>query len=121
MHRLRPSFGSFRFIVWQAPARKSPFSTHPAAVGGHRSISAKSKKPFRQVSLLVPAFPLLAAMYPPVWHSPVPLPFQFAFTPLSLRPSVIIRFSHGASSSNKVYRSSFIPGLHDVCMVFERP
>lgn len=33
----------------------------------------------------------------------------------------IIRFSHGASSSRKVYRSSFIPGLHDVCTVFERP
>ena len=33
----------------------------------------------------------------------------------------IIRFSHGASSSRKVYRSSFIPGLHDTCMVFERP
>ena len=32
----------------------------------------------------------------------------------------IIRFSHGASSSRKVYRSSFIPGLHDTCMVFER-
>jgi hypothetical protein len=32
----------------------------------------------------------------------------------------IIRFSHGASSSRKVYRSSFIPGLHDVCMVFDR-
>jgi hypothetical protein len=33
----------------------------------------------------------------------------------------IIRFSHGASSSRKTYRSSFIPGLHDVCMVFEKP
>jgi hypothetical protein len=32
----------------------------------------------------------------------------------------IIRFSHGQSSSKKVYRSSFIPGLHDVCMIFER-
>ena len=32
----------------------------------------------------------------------------------------IIRFGHGASSSRKVYRSSFIPGLHDTCMVFER-
>lgn len=32
----------------------------------------------------------------------------------------IVRFSHGASSSHKVYRSSFIPGLHDTCMVFER-
>lgn len=32
----------------------------------------------------------------------------------------IIRFSHGNSSSRKVYRSSFIPGLHDVCMIFEK-
>jgi len=32
----------------------------------------------------------------------------------------IIRFSHGATSSQRVYRSSFIPGLHDTCMVFER-
>lgn len=32
----------------------------------------------------------------------------------------IIRFSHGASSAKKVYRSSFIPGLHDVCMVFQK-
>jgi hypothetical protein len=32
----------------------------------------------------------------------------------------IIRFSHGASSSKKVYRSSFIPGLHDVCMIFKK-
>jgi hypothetical protein len=31
----------------------------------------------------------------------------------------IVRFSHGASSSRKVYRSSFIPGLHDLCMIFE--
>ncbi|HQU45915.1 MAG TPA: hypothetical protein PK867_24080, partial [Pirellulales bacterium] len=33
----------------------------------------------------------------------------------------IIRFSHGASSSKKVYRSSFIPGLHDVCTIVEKP
>lgn len=32
----------------------------------------------------------------------------------------IIRFSHNASSSRKVYRSKFIPGLHDVCMVFTK-
>ncbi len=32
----------------------------------------------------------------------------------------IIRFSHGASSSKKVYRSSFIPGLHDVAAIFEK-
>lgn len=33
----------------------------------------------------------------------------------------IIRFSHNASSSRKVYRSKFIPGLHDVCMIFQQP
>jgi hypothetical protein len=33
----------------------------------------------------------------------------------------IIRFSHGASSGKKVYRSSFIPGLHDVLAIFEKP
>jgi hypothetical protein len=33
----------------------------------------------------------------------------------------IIRFSHGASSGKKAYRSSFIPGLHDVCMLFQKP
>jgi hypothetical protein len=32
----------------------------------------------------------------------------------------IIRFNHGASSSRKVYRNSSIPGLHDVCMIFEK-
>jgi hypothetical protein len=32
----------------------------------------------------------------------------------------IIRFSHGASSGKKVYRSSFIPGLHDVLAIFEK-
>lgn len=33
----------------------------------------------------------------------------------------IIRFSHGASSSKKVYKSSFIPGLHDVCTIVQKP
>jgi hypothetical protein len=52
----------------------------------------------------------------------VPLTYhtkQLAFD-LGLRQCCtdIIRFSHGASSSRKVYRSSFIPGLHDVCMIF---
>lgn len=32
----------------------------------------------------------------------------------------IIRFSHGASSAKKSYRSSFIPGLHDTCTIVER-
>jgi hypothetical protein len=46
---------------------------------------------------------------------------RFAFQAgLKQHGTDIIRFSHGASSSKKVYRSSFIPGLHDVCMIFEK-
>ena len=32
----------------------------------------------------------------------------------------IVRFSHGATSSRKVYNTSFIPRLHDVCLVLKR-
>ena len=31
----------------------------------------------------------------------------------------IIRLQYGNTSSRKSYNCSFIPGLHDVCMVFE--
>lgn len=33
----------------------------------------------------------------------------------------IIRFGHGASSGRKVYRSKFIPGLHDTLSLFTHP
>ena len=57
-----------------------------------------------------------AGFVPLTWHSK-----RLAFD-AGLRQCCtdIIRFSHGASSSRKVYRSSFIPGLHDTCMVFEK-
>jgi len=32
----------------------------------------------------------------------------------------IIRFQHNNSSSHKSYRSSFIPGLHDTCLIVEK-
>lgn len=32
----------------------------------------------------------------------------------------IVRFSHGASSAKKTYRSSFIPGLHDIVTIVEK-
>lgn len=32
----------------------------------------------------------------------------------------IIRFQYGNTSSRKQYRSSFIPGLHDHCLIFEK-
>ena len=58
-----------------------------------------------------------AGFVPLVYHTK-----RLAFA-AGLRQSTtdIIRFSHGASSSKKVYRSSFIPGLHDVCTIFEKP
>lgn len=31
----------------------------------------------------------------------------------------IIRLQHGNTSSKKRYRSSFIPGIHDTCLIFE--
>jgi hypothetical protein len=57
-----------------------------------------------------------AGFIPLVYHSK-----QLAFAAgLKQHCTDIIRFSHGAGSSTKVYRSSFIPGLHDVCMIFEK-
>lgn len=58
-----------------------------------------------------------AAGFVPLTHHTKVLAFE-----LGLRQCAtdIIRFSHGASSSRKVYRSSFIPGLHDTCMIFEK-
>ncbi len=57
-----------------------------------------------------------AGFVPLVWHTK-----RLAFE-AGLRQCCtdIIRFSHGAGSSKKVYRSSFIPGLHDVCTIFEK-
>jgi len=57
-----------------------------------------------------------AGFIPLTWHTK-----RLAFAAgLQQRCTDIIRFSHGASSSRKVYNSSFIPGLHDVCMIFEK-
>jgi hypothetical protein len=57
-----------------------------------------------------------AGLVPLVYHSK-----RLAFaTGLRQCTTDIIRFSHGASSGKKVYRSAFIPGLHDVCMLFEK-
>ncbi|MGL4554480.1 MAG: hypothetical protein ACRC33_25230 [Gemmataceae bacterium] len=33
----------------------------------------------------------------------------------------VVRFSHGASSGRKTYRKAFIPGLHDIVHLFEKP
>jgi hypothetical protein len=36
------------------------------------------------------------------------------------RCTEIIRFQHGNTSSSKTYGSSFIPGLHDTCLLMKR-
>jgi hypothetical protein len=38
---------------------------------------------------------------------------------LRMAGTEIIRFQYGNTSSNRVYKSSFVPGLHDQCLVFE--
>jgi hypothetical protein len=38
---------------------------------------------------------------------------------LRMAATEIIRLQYGNTSSGKTYRSSFIPGLHDQCLVFE--
>jgi hypothetical protein len=57
-----------------------------------------------------------AGFVPLVWHTKR-LAFECG---LKQHCTDIIRFSHGASSSKKVYRSVFIPGLHDVLAIFEK-
>ena len=39
---------------------------------------------------------------------------------LTQKCTQIVRFSHGASSGKKEYKSCFIPGLHDVLTIVEK-
>lgn len=57
-----------------------------------------------------------AGFVPLVWHTQR-ICFELG---MKQKHTQIIRFSHGASSGKKTYRSSFIPGLHDVCMIVEK-
>jgi SAM-dependent methyltransferase len=78
---------------------------------------ARSLKPGGKLAILMGDYSDRDAGYVPlVYHTK-----RIAFAAgLAQHCTDIIRFSHGASSSKKVYRSSFIPGLHDVCMIFEK-
>lgn len=79
---------------------------------------AKALKPGGRVAILMGDYSDREAGFVPLTYHTKRLAFA-----VGLRQCCtdIIRFSHGASSSRKVYRSSFIPGLHDVCTIFERP
>ncbi|MEO0851904.1 MAG: hypothetical protein AAFY15_00150 [Cyanobacteria bacterium J06648_11] len=55
-------------------------------------------------------------------YLPLPALITARAASLGLWPACteIIRFQHGNTSSRRPYRSSFIPGLHDVCTVYRR-
>jgi hypothetical protein len=78
---------------------------------------AQAVKPGGHLAILMGDYSDRTAGYGPLVHHTKVLAFA-----AGLRQCVtdIIRFSHNASSSRKVYKSSFIPGLHDVCVVFTK-
>ena len=78
---------------------------------------ARALKPEGKLVILMGDYCDREAGFVPLTHHTKRLAFESG---LRQHCTDIIRFSHGASSSRKVYRSSFIPGLHDVCMVFEK-
>lgn len=74
-------------------------------------------KPGGTLAVLMGDYRDRQAGFIPLTYHTKRLAFACGLTPAA---TDIIRFGHGASSSKKVYRSSFIPGLHDVCMLFEK-
>ncbi len=79
--------------------------------------SARALKPGGKLAILMGDYSDREAGYVPLVYHTKRLAFAAG---LSQHCTDIIRFSHGASSSKKVYRSCFIPGLHDVCTIFEK-
>jgi len=78
---------------------------------------ARGLKPGGKLAILMGDYSDRDAGYVPLVYHTKRLAFAAGLTQ---HCTDIIRFSHGNSSSKKVYRSSFIPGLHDVCAVFEK-
>lgn len=79
--------------------------------------AAKALKPGGKLAVLMGDYSDRAEGFVPLTFHTKRLAFAAG---LKQHGTDIIRFSHGASSSKKVYRSTFIPGLHDVCMLFEK-
>ena len=77
---------------------------------------ARSLKPGGKLAILMGDYSDRDEGFVPLTHHTKRLAFECG---LRQHCTDIIRFSHGASSSKRVYRSSFIPGLHHVCMIFE--
>lgn len=80
--------------------------------------AARAHQPGGHLAILMGDYQDREAGYVPLtYHTK-----RLAFAERLIQPCTdIIRFSHGASSGRKTYRSSFIPGLHDTCMIFRKP
>jgi hypothetical protein len=79
---------------------------------------AKALKPGGKLGILVGDYIDRQAGFIPLCYHTKRLAFQHG---LRQHCGDIIRFSHGASSSKIVYRTSFIPQLHDMCCIFVKP
>lgn len=78
---------------------------------------AKALKPGGRMAILMGDYSDREAGFVPLVYHTKRLCFEAG---LQQACTDIVRFSHGASSSTKIYTSSFIPGLHDICAIFER-
>ena len=79
---------------------------------------AKALAPGGKLAILMGDYSDREAGFVPLTYHTKRLAFACGLKPAC---TDIIRFSHGASSGRKTYKSSFIPGLHDVCSIFESP
>jgi hypothetical protein len=108
-------------LYTQDPRDLSRASTLDAFLARYRLLienCAGAVVPGGKVAILMGDYNDRELGYVPLTHSTKALAFAAGFRQ---HCTDIIRFCHGASSSRKVYRSAFIPGLHDVCMIFEKP
>jgi hypothetical protein len=127
-----PATETFDFI-WAHPPyfRQKLYADHPADLSRSSNLDdflrryrqfirncARSLKAGGKLAILMGDYSDRDAGYVPLVYWTKHLAFAAG---LVQHCTDIIRFSHGASSSKKVYRSCFIPGLHDVCTIFEKP
>lgn len=101
------------------PRDLSTAPTLQAFLTGYTKLIANCKrslKPGGKLAILMGDYSDREAGFVPLVYHTKRIAFDHGFRQAC---TDIIRFSHGASSGGKVYRSAFIPGLHDVCMIFE--
>lgn len=97
-----------------APTLEAFLERYAAFIANCRS----ALRPGGKLAILMGDYHDMSRSFIPLVYHTKRLAFSEGFRPAC---TDIIRFSHGASSSTKVYRTAFIPSLHDVCAVFEKP